>query len=276
MIENRLIFRAMKDPERLTLAEGPVRVSRVADGVAARIRALIIDGKLADGDRLPPLEALIEEFSVSGPSMREALRVLESEGLITVQRGSVGGSVVHRPGPETAAYTVAVVLRSRGTQLQDVFDALALLEPMCATTCARRADRKETVVPELRELNAFSRSIVDGEDVAFSESMMRFHKAVVQRSGNDTLTLVTGILESIWLVHEQTWARATSAHGELFSGAQKLKALECHEQICDLIDAGNDHDVARAVTEHNDVGLIYGEWIDPTQRVDAEAIRQSR
>lgn len=266
----------MKDPERLTLADGPVRVSRVADVVAARIRDLIIDGRLADGDRLPPLEALIEEFAVSGPSIREALRVLESEGLITVQRGSVGGSVVHRPGPETAAYTMAVVLRSRGTQLRDVFDALALLEPVCAMTCARRADRRETVVPELRELNALSRSIIDGADLAFSESMMRFHKAVVQRCGNDTLTLVTGILESMWLVHEQMWARATSASGELFTGPQKLAALEYHERICDLIEAGDDQQVARVVSEHNDVGLIFGEWIDPTQRVDAEAVRQMR
>ena len=147
----------MKDPERLALAEGPVRVSRVADVVADRIRDLIIDGKLADGDRLPPLDALLEEFSISGPSMREALRVLESEGLITVQRGSVGGSVVHRPEPRTAAYTIALVLRSRSTELHDVFDALALLVPMCAMLCARRSDRKKAVVPELRRINVESR-----------------------------------------------------------------------------------------------------------------------
>ena len=266
----------MKDPERLTLAEGPVRVSRVADVVADRIRDLIIDGKLADGDRLPPLDALLEEFSISGPSMREALRVLESEGLITVQRGSVGGSVVHRPEPRTAAYTIALVLRSRSTELQDVFDALALLVPMCAMLCARRSDRKKAVVPELRKVNVESRRLIDGDDVAFGESMMAFHKTLVQRCGNETLTLMTGILESIWLVNEETWAKATSAKGELFSGAQKLKALELHEEICRLIEAGKDHEVEQAMTEHNDIGLISGEWIDPSQRVDAQAIRQSR
>jgi GntR family transcriptional repressor for pyruvate dehydrogenase complex len=266
----------MKDPERLALAKGPVRVSRVADVVADRIRDLIIDGTLADGDRLPPLDALLEEFSISGPSMREALRVLESEGLITVKRGSVGGSVVHRPEAETAAYTMALVLRSRGTQLHDVFDALALLEPMCAMLCARRADRKKAVVPELRKVNKASRGLIDGEGLAFSESMMAFHKTVVQRCGNDTVTLMTGILESIWLVNERTWAKATSARGELFSGEQKLQALEFHEEICRLIDSGKDHEVEQAMTEHNDVGLIYGEWIDPSQRVDAQAIRQSR
>jgi DNA-binding FadR family transcriptional regulator len=265
----------MKDPERLALAEGPVRVSRVADVVADRIRDLIIDGKLADGDRLPPLDALLEEFSISGPSMREALRVLESEGLITVQRGSVGGSVVHRPEPRTAAYTIALVLRSRSTELQDVFDALALLVPMCAMLCARRSDRKKAVVPELRKINVESRGLIDGDDRAFGESMMAFHKTVVQRCGNETLTLMTGILESIWVVNELAGAKTTSAKGELFSAAQKLHALEFHEEICRLIEAGKDHEVEQVMTEHNDVGVIFGEWIDPNQPVDAQAIRQS-
>ena len=62
----------------------------------------------------------------------------------------------------------------------------------------------------------------------------------------------------------------------MFSGAEKLKALELHEEICRLIEAGKDHEVEQAMTGHNDLGRVYGDWIDPNERVDAQAIRQSR
>jgi len=65
------------------LAERRVRVSRVADVVADRIRDLIVSGQLGDGDRLPHLDVLVEEFGVSAPSMREALRILENQLEVT-------------------------------------------------------------------------------------------------------------------------------------------------------------------------------------------------
>src|SRR5262245_47255365 len=79
------------------LSDAPVQVPRAADLAAAGIRELIVTGELVDGERLPPLESLVDEYGISGPSMREALRILESEGLITVQRGKIGGAIVHRP-----------------------------------------------------------------------------------------------------------------------------------------------------------------------------------
>ncbi|WP_322756508.1 FadR/GntR family transcriptional regulator [Frankia sp. Cas3] len=257
----------------VSLAKGRVRVNRVADIVADRIRELIVTGDLADGDRLPRLDVLLKDFGVSGPSMREALRVLESEGLITVQRGSIGGAVVHRPDAKTAAYIVALVLRSRGTQLRDVFEGMSLLEPVCAMLCARRPDRKTTVVSELRKVNGASRRLIDGDELAFNETMAAFHETLVQRCGNETLTLVAGILESIWLVHERSWAEAKTARGALLSRPEKLKRLESHEKICDLIEAGEERRVAEAMTEHIEVQFIYSEWLDPTERVDARAIR---
>ena len=100
--------------------------------VAERIRELIVTGQLADGERLPSLDGLLDEFGISGPTMREALRMLESEGLITVQRGKVGGAIVHRPSYTDAASTMALVLRSHNTEIADVARSLAVLERECA------------------------------------------------------------------------------------------------------------------------------------------------
>jgi len=82
----------MTAPRAVPLSDGRVQLQRAADVVADRIRELIVSGELADGERLPRLDLLLDEFGISGPSMREALRMLESEGLITVQRGSIANN----------------------------------------------------------------------------------------------------------------------------------------------------------------------------------------
>src|SRR6201996_595515 len=114
----------------------------VADGLRERI----LSGELADGAMLPKQDDLLAEFRVSPPSIREALRILETEGLITVQRGNVGGAIVHRPQPAKAAYMLGMVLQSRAVDLLDVQNALRSLEPVCAAAAASRPDRETTLL----------------------------------------------------------------------------------------------------------------------------------
>src|SRR3954469_12195433 len=100
--------------------------------IADELRGLIISGKLADGDSLGHEPDLVERFGVSRPSLREALRILETEGLITVVRGVHGGVVVHAPDERMTARTAALVLQARNVDLSDVFEARTLLEPLAA------------------------------------------------------------------------------------------------------------------------------------------------
>jgi DNA-binding FadR family transcriptional regulator len=243
----------MSEPALTSISESVVQAPRLADQVADRIRELIIDGALGDGERLPPLETLVEQFGVSIPSIREALRLLESEGLISVQRGSVGGSVVHRPTDRTAAYTLAMVLRSRKTTLEDVAEAMTLLDPLCAMLCARRADRKKTVVRELRKINKAASDVLDEGGLAFANGMASFHNAIMKHSGNNTLTLLVGALGSIWAVNFREWAIETLVHGSLPNRTERLASLEEHEHLTDLIAAGDALQVSQAMTEHIDM-----------------------
>ena len=108
----------------------------VAEAVADRLRQRILSGDdYADG-MLPKLEDLTAEFGVSTAAMREACRILQTEGLISVIRGNTGGAVVHRPTAGNVAYTVGLVLQSRGVKMPDVAAAIERFEPLCAELCA--------------------------------------------------------------------------------------------------------------------------------------------
>jgi len=78
--------------------------------IADELRALIVSGQLGEGDCLGREPELVERFGVSRPSLREALRILEAEGLITVGRGVLGGVFVHEPDQRMTARTAALVL----------------------------------------------------------------------------------------------------------------------------------------------------------------------
>lgn len=255
-------------------AERQVHLPRIADVVASQIRDRILQGDLTDGERLPPLDTLVEEFGVSAPPMREALRVLEAEGLIVVQRGSVGGAVVRLPDARTVAYTVALALCGQGTQKRDVAEALAQLEPLCAMLCARRANRKSKVVRELRRLNTESRALADGDELEFNGTMAAFHVALVQRCGNDTLTLLAGALESIFLADLQSWAKKTSDHGNYPTRKDRLAAVKLHERVTDLIEAGEELKVASLMASHVPIKRwVYEDGSDAGRRVDPTAVR---
>ena len=126
-----------------------IRQPRVAEIVASRLREDILSGRLKEGDVLPSQESLFSEFGVSPPALREAIHILETDGLISVRRGNVGGAVVHLPSAERTAHMISMVLQSRSATPADVSGALLHLEPICAGMCAARDDRMTEVVPYL-------------------------------------------------------------------------------------------------------------------------------
>jgi DNA-binding FadR family transcriptional regulator len=253
-----------------------VQVPRTADVVADRIRELIVTGGLADGERLPSLDSLLDEFGISGPTMREALRMLESEGLITVQRGKIGGAIVHRPSYTAAASTLALVLRSHETEVADVARSLAVLERECAVLCARRPDRRRTVVPALRELNDNARRVVAADELTFTEAMTAFHEELMRGCGLATLALATRAIGAIWLVSVRQWAAENGARGTFVTRAERETWLERQARLVELIAAGDESGVGEMMTEHFNTVQILGGDLDPRQLVDARAVRASR
>src|SRR6202046_2047005 len=93
---------------------GAVRSPKTAEIVADTLRRMIVEGQLKDGDFLPYEAELMNHFQVSRPSLREAVRVLESDRLVEVRRGSRTGAKVRVPGPEIVARPAGFLLEMGG------------------------------------------------------------------------------------------------------------------------------------------------------------------
>jgi DNA-binding FadR family transcriptional regulator len=166
-----------------------VRTPKSGALVASSIRQMIVRGEVAEGDVLPPEGVLTERFEVSRPTLREAFRILESEGLISVRRGSRGGARVHPPNEAIAARYTAAVLQSRGETVAGYYQARAVVEAPAAAMLARRRDRKAVA----KELQA----ILDTADINDPHFFPTFHRRVVELAGNKTLKLLAVMLEHI-------------------------------------------------------------------------------
>jgi GntR family transcriptional regulator, transcriptional repressor for pyruvate dehydrogenase complex len=210
------------------------RVPKTAELVAAHIRGRIVRGELLEDDALPSESNLMEEFSVSRPTLREAFRILESEGLITIRRGARGGARVQVPSTEVAANYAGLVLQHRGATVADVLEARAAIEPHGAGMVAARSDRKRSA----RALRKFQKdNSYEATDERYARTFFEFNRLLVSLTGNETLILVTAMLEMI--------SEAATSRADAFDIAGP-HLLELHRRVtrtraklADLIEAGD-------------------------------------
>lgn len=220
---------------------------RIAETVASELREAILAGRMAD--RLPTQDQLVSDFGVSHPSVREALRILETEGLITVRRGSVGGAEVHRPDRSSGAYHLGLLLQGAEVTLGDLARGLLLLEPLCAAEVARRADRGTAVVPALTaNVEASAEAVSDG--VAFTRIAREFHDLVVGFTPNDTMRHVVRSLVALWSAQERQWAVTQTRRGEYPSPSAARGAVRTHRRLVDEIAAGRADEVQSIARRH--------------------------
>src|SRR5690606_35904531 len=226
---------------------GRVPQRRIAETVAAELRARILAGD--ETYRLPTQDQLVQDFGVSYPSIREALRILETEGLVTVRRGNVGGAEVHRPDEASAAYHLGLALQGARVTLGDLAAGLRMLEPICAAECARREDRAEAVIPALTESIDRSAELPD-DGVAFTHAAREFHDLIVSFTPNQTVRYVVSTLVALWSGQEEAWAEALTRRGEYPSREEAGEAVRTHRRIAKEIEAGKAEEAERLYRVH--------------------------
>lgn len=210
--------------------------------IADELRQLIIAGELDEGDSLGNETDLIGRFGVSRPSLREALRILETEGLISVIRGVRGGVVVHRPDQRQTARTAALVLQARNVPLADVFKARAVIEPAAAALVAASRGRKGAG-KRLRELIEAEAGAIDDPE-RFAVAHAAFHAELVALAGNQTLSIVSEMLDE---VVTRAVIAGSQRDGEGNSPlVVRRRGVRGQERLVELIEAGD----AKAAEDH--------------------------
>jgi DNA-binding FadR family transcriptional regulator len=211
-----------------------LRIPKAAELIAGHLRRQIVRRELAEGEGLPSEADLMAEFDVSRPTLREAYRILESEGLITVRRGARGGARVHMPRADVAARYAASVLQSNGVLLSDVYEARTLIEAPAAAILAAR--RSPDDVATLRRISKEA-DPAEADPVAFLEAHHRFHDAVCDLAGNQTIALVARMIDAILDSADMQHVKARLDDDS--EARASRRAQRTHDKFIDLIEAGD-------------------------------------
>lgn len=224
---------------RKTAARGSASVTRIripkaAEIVSRDLRNQIVRGTLKEGDSLPAEADMMQRFGVSRPTLREAIRILESEGLISIARGARGGAVAHSPDINVAARHISFVLQAKGMTLSDIYKVHMIVEPVAARVVA---ENYRAIAPTvLGECIEKARQSFE-DDFRFGIVTVRFRNMLIELANTTTLTLLMGMLNHIF---ERYWATMSAAAGEQPSYApDKRRALRAMEKLIEYIRAGD-------------------------------------
>lgn len=209
---------------------GGVRAPKASEMVSRALRRMIVEGQLKDGDYLPYEAELMEHFKVSRPTLREAIRVLESERLVEIRRGSRTGARVCVPGPEIVARPASLVLELSGATLADVMNARMGIEPLAARYLAESATQRAR--KELRSMvNAIPAARENGD---LARATAKFHLRMVELSGNATLAMIAGMLHEIAERHTRS---AILEQKNVVPEDAYNKMFRSYTHLADLVDA---------------------------------------
>lgn len=213
---------------------GRIKVPKSSDVLAERLKQEILNDGYQPGATLPTERELVSTTGLSRGSVREALRILEAQGLVNTRAGRYGGTTVALPTTDQLTSQVNLYAKGRSVSLSALVEVRLALEPMVAALAAKR--RTEEDLSNLRAIAERIEWAAENDLTAFLEENVNWHDAIAAASHND-------------LLH----AFATSVSGMMFEASQikefaspevRERVLRAHAKILEAIESG-DADLAR-------------------------------
>ena len=210
------------------------RARKASERVALEIVQDVVAQGLQAGDHLPLEAAMAEQYDVSRASLREALRLLEVQGLIRLKPGPGGGPVVGRVKASHLARTASLYFHLGASTYDQLMATQVMLEPLCAQLAAQNPESREALQP------FFDVPDIDSEG-NYREQTSTFHEEVYRLCGNPVLSLLTNAITSIVSDH----VVATMDPVEL-----RPDILDEHAGLARAIARGHADKAARLMAAH--------------------------
>jgi len=209
--------------------------------IATAIRDAIVSGDLIVDARLPSEAELAEQFDVSRPTVREALKRLAAQSLIRTQRGATGGAFVRRLSYEEAyaqhITTSTLLLSMNAVSFDTACEARFALERACAPLAAKRrsADHLATMRAEITRQGQPGLT-----DEAFCASDVAFHRALVDGAQNPVMSYqLAGAVEAMQPLMNMI----------TFTARSREAILDLHSRLADAMEAQDGGAVTRCLSE---------------------------
>lgn len=229
-----------------------VRIPKASDFVVAALRSEILDGKLAEGTKLQSEVELAERFGLGRVSVREALRLLERDGLVKIRRGPSGGIFVAHPDIRQVSEALALLLRMRDTTLGAFAKFRLHLEPHVSELAATNAtDEQREQILSIARMDRGAEHTAD------------LHDMIAEASGNDLFEFTLKAMHV---------ALDTHFREERISGEDRDGTRKAHERIAERIGA-RDGAGARAAMERHLQG--YWDYLEANGLIDEPVIPQT-
>jgi DNA-binding FadR family transcriptional regulator len=201
--------------------------------LAQRIVDEIVDEGLPPGTPMLSEAEMLKKYQVARGTLRETLRYLEMQGVITIKTGPGGGAVVADPGSQPLASVIALLLQLSKTSYRSIVDARLVLEPVLARMAATR--RTEGDLETLAEtIEDMKENIDNGR--RFLEQNTVFHMTIAEAAGNPVL---------FHMVSSLSWIEDGTALGIEYARETHRPIISAHRRIYAAIEAG-DPDMAEA------------------------------
>ena len=216
---------------------GPVKAEKGFEILAGKLREQILSGAIPAGEPLPNERELGDRTGLSRGSIREALRILEAQGLVSTKAGRNGGRTALQPSPEFLQGSIQSFVRGQQIPFATLLETEEAIEPVLAALAAQH--RTESDLKTLREIGDRLQSSTVAADV--HDANAQWHLAVARASHNLLLVAVAQALDPF--IH--------NPHVEDFASPEIRDAvIHAHERIYQAI-ADQDAEAAhRRMTRH--------------------------
>jgi GntR family transcriptional repressor for pyruvate dehydrogenase complex len=181
---------------RANVRFAPARPRRAFDEIIDQVRDMIRQGDLQPGDRLPSERALAEQLGVSRNTVREALRMIEIAGLITLRKGATGGAFITAHDPTSVAESMSNLLQLTRASLADITEARVMIESMVVRVACERATAED--------LDLLEKNVDEAARLTEAEDWMQkalvneeFHQLLAAATQNPVLITVVGTLSKL-------------------------------------------------------------------------------